>query len=61
MKKTILFLFTALIFNANAQQVDYTLARSGEYTLGVHIFLSSTPANEYDFVGKIKKFDFYKK
>jgi len=60
MKKTILFLFTTLIFNVQAQQVDYSLAKSGEYTLGVHIFLSSTPVSEYDFVAKIKKFDFYK-
>lgn len=39
-------------------EIDYKLARTGEYVYGVYLFIHSDPVNGYDYVGKIKKFDF---
>ena len=47
-------------FNAYSQQIDYSLAKTGEYVLGVYLFINCTPANQYDYVGKIDKFDIFK-
>jgi prolyl-tRNA synthetase len=57
-------LFIALVFasfsHGLSQEIDYKLARTGEYVLGVYLFIHADPINEYDFVGKIKKFDIAK-
>ncbi|MEO9257628.1 MAG: hypothetical protein ABI207_04550, partial [Crocinitomicaceae bacterium] len=61
MKGYILIILALFSFRISAQEkTDYSLARSGEYTLGVYIFIYSTPINEYDYVGKIDKIDFTK-
>lgn len=61
MKKALFFL-TILLFSINvfSQDVDYKLARTGDYVLGVYMFIHADPVADYDFVGKIDKFDFYK-
>lgn len=40
--------------------IDYSLGRSGDYVLGVYLFINSDPVAKYDFVGKVKKFDIFK-
>lgn len=59
--KKILFVLALLgCFNSYSQQTDYSLAKTGEYVLGVYLFINCTPANEYDYVGKVDKFDVFK-
>lgn len=61
MKRLLLATLLLFTFNSNAQeQVDFKLARTGEYVLGVYIFLHCDPVAPYDYVGKIDKFDFSK-
>ena len=59
MKRLLFVCLLALTFNANAQ-TDYKLARAGDYILGVYIFTYCDPANDYDYIGKIDKFDIAK-
>lgn len=61
MKKILLLSFIITAFLSNAQeQVDYKLARTGEYVLGVYLFVHCDPVAHYDYVGKVDKFDIYK-
>lgn len=56
-------LFMTFLLSLNmifSQEVDYKLARTGEFVLGVYVFIHCDPINEYDFVGKLKKFDISK-
>lgn len=59
--KKIIYLITLFAFSslgsAIAQSSDYSQAKSNESVLGVHIFICSTPVNDYDYVGKIDLFD----
>ncbi len=43
----------------NAQTQDLSLARAGDYVLGVHLFVLCDPIAPYDYVGKVKKFDIW--
>lgn len=61
MKKSILLIvILSLLSNAYSQEIDYKLARTGEFVLGVYVFVHCDPINEYDYVGKLKKFDLTK-
>lgn len=55
-----LLLFAVLIqFNAFSQQNDLSLARSGQYVMGVYLFIDCDPVNQYDYIGKVDKFDVF--
>lgn len=61
--KTITLLAALLLLNfisAAQSTVDYKLTRTGEYVMGVYIFIHSDPVAPYDYVGKIDKFDIFK-
>ncbi|MBX2949164.1 MAG: hypothetical protein KF704_07785 [Crocinitomicaceae bacterium] len=60
MKKLLFTVLLCPLFSFSQDGVDYKLARTGEYVLGVYIFVHSDPIAPYDFVGKIDKFDISK-
>ncbi|MDX2361419.1 MAG: hypothetical protein QNK23_11480 [Crocinitomicaceae bacterium] len=58
--KIILLCFTTLICSISySQQSDLSLARVGDYVLGVYLFVDCDPVNNYDYVGKVDKFDVF--
>lgn len=58
MKKFLFLLLLSCNSIVFSQEIDFKLARTGEYVLGVYLFIHCDPVNDYDYVGKIKKFDF---
>jgi len=61
MKTIFALLFSFFTFCSYSQdEKDFKLARTGEYVLGVYIFVHCDPLASYDYVGKIDKFDFEK-
>lgn len=59
MKKLLVFFSVVnLAFSVNSQ-TDYSLARVGNYVMGVYLFIDCDPVNQYDYIGKIDKFDVF--
>lgn len=58
--KKLLFLLLLCPVVTFSQDIDYKLAKTGEYVLGVYLFVHCEPIANYDYVGKIEKFDFEK-
>lgn len=60
MKRLLFLLLLCPLFSYSQEAVDYKLTRTGEYVMGVYIFIHSDPVAPYDYVGKIDKFDIFK-
>jgi len=61
LKKTLFLsflLFTSYTFSQEKR--DYALARAADYVSGVYAFYYCTPYYEYEYVGRIKRFKFWK-
>lgn len=59
MKDLIVFVAVLVSTLSYSQQTDYSLARSGDYVLGVYLFIGSEPVNNYDYVGKVNRFNVF--
>ena len=59
MKSTLLFVALMISTLTYSQKPDYSIAQAGDYVLGVYLFLGCDPVNNYDYVGKIDRFDVF--
>ena len=59
MKSLLLFITLVAVLPAYSQQPDYSMARAGDYVLGVYLFINCDPMNNYDYVGKTDKFNVF--
>lgn len=58
--KNLFLLFSALILSISVKaQNDLSLARVGNYVMGVYLFIDCEPVNQYDYIGKIDKFNVF--
>lgn len=60
MKK--ILILTSLLFSTfsfSQDDKDLSLARAGDFVLGIYLFIDCTPVNKYDYIGKIDKFNIY--
>lgn len=56
MKKIIFLSLFSICFHSYSQ-TDYSLAKAGDYVMGVYLFIGCDPVNEYDFIAEISAFD----